>query len=271
LLFFTKLVATLLLPPSLFIFLFASLIFFLFFLKPKKSKRLRPYFLGLLILIYLSSIGLISGKLLYWLESPFYPPRHGKITIQQNWQSAQVVVVLGGGVDHFSPETFGESATLSPVTLKRLLVGWKIAKEKSLPILLSGGIVFQQAGYTAEAEVMKRTLIDWGVNESSILVEDQSRTTEENAKFSAPLLISKNLTNVILVSSAWHLKRAARLFSSYPLQLQFFPSDCRSGYPNQKWSFPSFTSFVPSMNALASTELALHEYLGILFLMMRGK
>ena len=60
----------------------------------------------------------------------------------------------------------------------------------------------------SNAAVMKRRAIDAGVPESVILIETKSETTEENATNTSQILEGKSISSVILVTSAYHERRA---------------------------------------------------------------
>ncbi|MDO4684679.1 MAG: YdcF family protein [Candidatus Saccharibacteria bacterium] len=61
----------------------------------------------------------------------------------------------------------------------------------------------------SNAEAMRRYAIARGVPESAILVEGSSKTTRENAQLSRELFVKNKLTRVILVTSAYHQRRAS--------------------------------------------------------------
>jgi len=58
----------------------------------------------------------------------------------------------------------------------------------------------------SEARVIRAILLDHGVPEADILLEEESRNTLDNIRFSAKLLPAE--TNLMLISDAWHLPRA---------------------------------------------------------------
>ena len=60
----------------------------------------------------------------------------------------------------------------------------------------------------SNAAVMKRQAIDAGVPENAILIENKSETTEENATNTSQILEGKRISSVILVTSAYHERRA---------------------------------------------------------------
>ena len=64
-----------------------------------------------------------------------------------------------------------------------------------------------------EAEVMKDYLIDKGIEEENILIEDQAANTYENIMFSVKLLPNR-LSSFTLISSDFHVYRAQAMASS---------------------------------------------------------
>ena len=85
-------------------------------------------------------------------------------------------------------------------------------KQGAAPLLLFSGASLDPDSVSS-AELMKRDAMKQGVPESAILVEPQSATTEENAKRTAELMSEKGLHTAILVTSPYHQRRAALLFS----------------------------------------------------------
>lgn len=59
-----------------------------------------------------------------------------------------------------------------------------------------------------EAEASRGYLVERGVPEVSILMEDAGRTTYESLESAAPILLDAGLVDVALVSDSFHLKRA---------------------------------------------------------------
>jgi uncharacterized SAM-binding protein YcdF (DUF218 family) len=78
-------------------------------------------------------------------------------------------------------------------------------------VLFSGGSLDPDS--VSSAELMKRDAVRLGVPAAAILVEPTAATTEENAKLTAQLMIDRGLHTAILVTSPYHQRRAALLFS----------------------------------------------------------
>ena len=98
---------------------------------------------------------------------------------------------------------------LKPLLNERLECAIKILKSKKIDtILLTGGIGVN--GNFNEAEYMKKALLNFGIAENKILVDDKSTTTEENIVNSIQILRDTNLINnkkIVLVSNQAHLRR----------------------------------------------------------------
>lgn len=76
-----------------------------------------------------------------------------------------------------------------------------------VPVVVSGG---QGPGEDiSEAEAMRRGLVDRGVTDDRILLEDRSTSTLENLTYSAQLLAENDLApSVLLVTEGYHQHRA---------------------------------------------------------------
>lgn len=98
---------------------------------------------------------------------------------------------------------------LKPLLDERLECAIKILKNKKIDtILLTGGIGVN--GNFNESEYMKKALLNFGIAENKILVDDKSTTTEENIINSIQILRDTNLINnkkIVLVSNQAHLRR----------------------------------------------------------------
>ena len=76
-------------------------------------------------------------------------------------------------------------------------------------IIVSGGV--QKSGVT-ESYLMKKWLIDKGIIADRILIEDKSKDTVDNALNSVEILKVNNAKNIILITSASHIRRAKTIF-----------------------------------------------------------
>lgn len=117
---------------------------------------------------------------------------------------ADAIVVLGGGhyVRHWR-------SNMTPDELRgsRLAMGARAWMAGRAPVVvLSGG------GSPSEASVMAAAIGKLGVPASALLLEQQSRNTEDNATNTARLASEHGIRCMLLVTSALHMPRARFLF-----------------------------------------------------------
>ena len=130
-------------------------------------------------------------------------------------------------------------------------------------IIATGGRVWP-GSIRSPARIMHDRLRALGVPDRAIVVENESRNTRQNALFVAELAASWGVEKVLLVTSAWHMPRAAATFGRTALQVI-------EAAPMQKSRRrPWILQFLPTTSALSYSTAALREYLGLLVYRARG-
>lgn len=115
--------------------------------------------------------------------------------------SADCAIVLGAAAYYNRP---------SPVFRARIDHAVKLYREGRVEkILLTGG--FGKDAEYAESEVAYQYCLEKGVPEKDLLLEDTSKTTEQNLIQAARVMEANGLETALLVSDPWHLKRAAAM------------------------------------------------------------
>lgn len=246
-----KFIAAFLLPPGLFVLL--GIILSVYLWRQCKRSGLLAFRLcaSLTLLLYFAST-LVGAKLLGQpLESCYS---------QQQPAAAQVIVVLGGGSVGSVPDGT-ERGGLASAGAARLLTAARLAKQHSLPVLISGGQVFSDGA--SEALVAERILLQLGLPQEQIIVETKARTTQENAAYTAALCRERGYKNVLLLTSALHMPRSMQFFEYYlgeqGIKVAAYPCDYTlnpQGSFNLRW-------LVPQLQAFDITCMALHEYVGM--------
>ena len=87
---------------------------------------------------------------------------------------------------------------------------------------MSGGNVFGDKD-RSEASAMRDAARAMGWR-GEIILEEQSRTTAENMKYSAALLRARGLQTVAVVTNAFHLPRAMRLARQSMPEAKLYPA-----------------------------------------------
>jgi uncharacterized SAM-binding protein YcdF (DUF218 family) len=103
-----------------------------------------------------------------------------------------IVVVSGGDTD------------------ARISEGVKLYMQEWAPKLIFSGAAAE--GDVSNALAMKRIAVSAGVNPDDIIIEEESKTTVENADFTADLIQNSGFKSIILVTSPYHQRRAYMQF-----------------------------------------------------------
>lgn len=198
----------------------------------------------------------VSSQLMAGLEN-----HHPRLTPAELMRAeADAIVVLSGGIDAQGTEFGFPVADLH--TLARLRYAAFAHRQTGLPILVSGGSVFDDRDLTL-AEAMANDLVR-NFNVQARWLEGRSRTTAENARYSAEMLAASEVDRVLLVTQGFHMPRAVYSFEQAGLAVVAAPTG-RTGDSNT-----TLLDWVPTALALHNSTLALHEYLGLIVYRLTG-
>lgn len=237
---FTYLVGAVLVPPSSLILLG---LFGLLLAIRRRALGLALTTLSLVGLLVLS-LPAVAFSLMSRLEGPPLPNSRAV-------GDAQAIVILAGGVSRGAVDWGGD--TISLFTLQRVRYGAWLAKETRLPVLITGAAP-RNDGRPGEAAMMRAVLQDeFGVPVK--WMDDRARTTAGNAREAAALLRESGIKRVALVTSAFHMPRAQRVFERAGLQV--LPA--RTGYFGYAGGRFEWPHLVPNGDALRLSYLALRE------------
>jgi uncharacterized SAM-binding protein YcdF (DUF218 family) len=122
-------------------------------------------------------------------------------------------------------------------------------------IIVAGGLGLLRKTHFSEASEVKTLLLLAGVPEGDILLEDKSHNTYENAQFTRKLLDRHpELKSFVLVTSAFHMRRASACFQKAGVPHIIFPADF---YSNDR--IARFESLFPAEEALAQWSRLVRE------------
>ncbi|MEM8660967.1 MAG: YdcF family protein [Pseudomonadota bacterium] len=198
---------------------------------------------------------MFSNYLMGRLEDPYTPRAMSVIP------KVDVIVLLGGAIrgdTHMS--TLGDLNQQADRVVHALAL---FKAGKAPRILISGGGMEE---VRSEAEIMQDLLTLMGVPAAAIVLEDQSRNTYDNAVMSAAILREMGAKDVLLVTSAFHMRRAEAAFKAQGVEVITAPTDY------QRLVGPSLMpGFLPSVGNLQQTTYAIHETLGYWIYRFRGR
>ncbi|MCB9292268.1 MAG: YdcF family protein [Lewinellaceae bacterium] len=118
-----------------------------------------------------------------------------------------------------------------------------------------------------EASEARQFLLRLGIPDSDILIEPESRNTFENALFTRQLLDERYPNaRCLLLTSAWHMRRAQACFEKAGLAVVPFPVD----YLSERWQFTPEKLLAPNARTLSLWELLIKEWVGYVAYGVRG-
>jgi uncharacterized SAM-binding protein YcdF (DUF218 family) len=128
---------------------------------------------------------------------------------------------------------------------------------KARNIIFTGGILPWQKGIKPEGQVLAKFAEDFGIPRNQIIVTSNIENTRDEAKAVRTLMTNNNTNKVILVTSAFHMPRAANLFRSEGMEVQTYPVDYKAGIREI-----TPMDFLPSADAFHMFQFALREIIG---------
>jgi len=195
--------------------------------------------------LYWLLAGMVALLGIYFLHPYLLEGMARYLVVQDKIEPADLIIVLGGGDN-------GERVAHA---VKLYQKGY--AKK----ILMSGGPLAWRLTHT---EWMKKQARALGVPVQAILLEDQSRSTIDNAEFTLTIVKKQNYKSVILVTSPTHSRRAKRVFRkvyskekinliSHPVPLQ-----------DSKFRLPGWWT------RHEDTQLVMWEYVSLVYYFLKG-
>lgn len=247
--FFYKAIGAFLTPPGVFVLLLLLLSFRLSKRDEDRRRRIivRAGPLLLALALYTLSTPFFARILAFPLEEPFefVPPTP---------EGGSIVMVPAGGL-----WSIGGEVRMGAETLQRFVAGVEVAEHLGCPLLFSGG----HPGMATERQISD--MVKKAANRSGfmgeLIVEGASRTTWENMELSAPLVSRSGAENLIIVTTAYHLKRSVSFARRFLPGMRIIP------HPSGRLSEPGGVSameFLPSASSLYVSTTMIREALGII-------
>jgi uncharacterized SAM-binding protein YcdF (DUF218 family) len=200
--------------------------------------------------LYLSATPFVAAYLLHALEI--------QVSERPDLTGAEAIVVLSAGAHVGNGRDIPD--TLDGLTLERMEAVARLYRDLKLPIAVTGGRLPRT--HATLGGLMKKAMeedfevpVRWS--------EEQSRTTFENAVFTARLLKADHISTVIVVTHAWHLPRALWSFNHEGLRALPWPVG------QTPISTTRFSDFLPKVKSLQDTFYALHELIGLAYYRLR--
>jgi uncharacterized SAM-binding protein YcdF (DUF218 family) len=211
--------------------------------------------IGLLILTGISPIGA-------WLITPLedrFPPAPAEMAAPYG------IIVLGGAIDdrlgrirHQVILDDGAARLTEAVALSR--------RFPQARLVYTGGSNSLTESETTEAHDAGALFVALGVDLARITLEDRSRNTDENARFTRDLVHPEPSQVWLLVTSAYHMPRSMGLFRKAGFNVVAYPVDYRSEGNFRDWRLSNEV-----WRGLRLLDVAAHEWVGLVAYYASGK
>lgn len=232
---------------------FVGLIAFAIWTKSDKHKK--KALISFLILFIITTNTFLTQNFVSLWE---YPPQNIEET-----DNYKVGILLGGYTleqkENYDFTTLSKNANRLIQTVELYHAG-KINK-----ILLSGGTGAIGSDFQ-ESRSSFELLQKMGIPKEDMLIEDKSRNTYENALFSAKILKKEAPnTKYLLITSAFHQRRALACFQKQGLECDAFCADIKS-----TTKIPITSRFTPDSQNIELWQLCIKEIIGYLAYKVKG-
>jgi uncharacterized SAM-binding protein YcdF (DUF218 family) len=216
------------------------------------SLLLKKRFIGLFALgtLWVLSLNVVSGQITQALEGDY------RLASVQSAPTASAIVVLGGMTSLVQSEQgvvreWEEGAD-------RFWAGVELFKAGKAPqLIFTGGRMPWSPVKETEGEWLAIQAKRIGIPADRIQVSGEARNTAQEAKAVAALLKTQD---IVLVTSAFHMPRAKKIFEDAGLKVIPFAVDTRLRADPIRWS-----DFLPSAQALRRSSEAIREWIGRAF------
>ena len=191
------------------------------------------------------------------LEHP-YPPRF------ERPPDVTTMIVLGGGTRPPNPARQKTSLSLGSA-LRCAQAVQLYSRGGPCKIIVSGGKVDPNDPGDPESHAMRAFLVREGVRAEDVSLEDRSRNTYENAREASKLLAATGERRALVVTHAYHLRRALGCFRKQGIEA--IPVGCDYKWHGESWKV---NTFLPNPDAASSIKATVHEWIGLLWYWLRG-
>ncbi len=227
--------------------------------KSAKTKKIAGIS-GLLILL-LGSNGYVVNQIQSAYEMP-------QISLEPQ-AHYPLAVVLGGGMIRPTQED-PTRINLAESSDRCMQAALLFKSGKINRILITGGnttIGNLKIDKSEETIYVKRLFIELGIPADSILTETQSKNTRENAIYSKKIIDSLKInTPVLLITSAYHMRRASACYEKEKIQIIPYSVDNKK----KDTQMGILESIIPTEKELHKLSILIHEMFGYLMYKIMG-
>lgn len=173
------------------------------------------------------------------------------------------VIVLGGAVETIT-SLARDRLTVNDAAEREIAFADLARRYPEARLVFSGGSGLLKEG-ESEAEIFSRFAGTLGLSPARLILENRSRNTHENARFTADLVKPSAGERWLLVTSAWHMPRAMGCFRTAGFDVTAYPVDYRTAGWSDAWRFNTFAS-----DGLLLLDIIVKEWIGLVVYRLSG-
>lgn len=226
----------------------------------RRSAWRRERLAGLLgvSLLFVFALEPVSNGLLYRLE-------HATTSTYRPDVTYDAVILLGGVGDARVTAETGQPAYNDNV--ERLVVTHRLlAAGHARFAIVSGAPEAAELAEYGEARVLGRQIVDWGVEPARVILEEEARNTHENAVYTQRIARERGFDEVLVVTSAFHMRRSIECFEAIGMKVDTLAVDYRAHGGRASGA----RSWLPRAGLLGDSARTLREMAGLYIYRLRG-
>lgn len=199
-----------------------------------------------LLSLFLLSTDYIASVLEVSIQE--YPP----LALAELPQEQRLTIIVAGASQHDKADEYGY-ATPTSVSLVRLHYAANLHRQTSFPVMLTGGLM----GKELHSEVLARSFSQ-EFKIDARWAETKSRSTDENAQYSAEILLPIGRKTILLVTHSYHMKRAVTSFQKAGFTVIPAPTVL-----SRKLNVRTGRYWIPSASGLQRSSNVIYEYFAL--------
>ena len=174
------------------------------------------------------------------------------------------VVMLGGGHRHSKHDTFEMDLTAAA---DRAVTAMELIRLRKAPVLVLGGNHYKVNDQKfLEAELLQRWFVAWQLTNAPVLNLGINANTHDEALHTKALCAERGWQRVILVTSAFHMRRAEAVFRTAGVPVVAVACD----YQTSCGERIAEVNLIPRYEGFQQLGLYLHEIYGWYYYRLRG-
>lgn len=200
----------------------------------------------------------VSNAMLYRLEHAHHSTYREDVVYD-------AVILLGGVSDERVVAETGQVSFNDNV--ERLVATHRLLADGHARFAIisgAGALTSESLADSGEARVLARQLVAWGIDPSRLLLEEKARNTHENALYSQHIAAAHAFEKVLVVTSAFHMRRASECYEAVGWNVDTLAVDYRA------YGRSASLVSLPRATTLSESEKTLREFFGLYIYRARG-